>query len=188
MLRALDPNDFDQWFEVRERNADWLIPWEPQRVRGTLGPARERAAFETRCTLRERERLSDRGYPFGVFLSEQLIGEINLNNVIRGALQSATIGYWIDQAHAGNGYIAESSVVVFKYAFEQLRLHRIEICIVPRNVRSRRVMEKLGLRDEGTALRYLEIDGVWEDHVRYAITLEEWNTRQDEFAAKWLTS
>ena len=47
-------------------------------------------------------------------------------------------------------------------------------------------MEKLGLREEGIAERYLEINGVWEDHVRYAITVEEWEKRRDEFAADWL--
>ena len=73
-----------------------------------------------------------------------------------------------------------------RYAIENLGLHRIEICIVPRNSNSRRVMEKLNIRDEGTALRFLEINGVWEDHARYAITAEEWNERRDELAEQWL--
>ena len=72
------------------------------------------------------------------------------------------------------------------FAFEQLDLHRLEICIVPRNANSRRVMEKLELREEGVALRYLEINGVWEDHVRYGFTVEEWQQRRDELAAAWL--
>ena len=72
------------------------------------------------------------------------------------------------------------------FAFEHLELHRLEICIVPRNTNSRRVMEKLGLREEGLAERYLEIDGVWEDHVRYGFTLEEWNERRAELTRAWL--
>ena len=72
------------------------------------------------------------------------------------------------------------------FAFERLELHRLEICIVPRNTNSRRVMEKLGLREEGLAERYLEIDGVWEDHVRYGFTLEEWNERRAELTRAWL--
>ena len=89
-------------------------------------------------------------------------------------MQSGTVGYWIDQARAGQGLIAESVVVVAAFAFEQLDLHRLEICIVPRNNNSRRVMEKLAIREEGIALRFLEINGVWEDHVRYGFTVEEW--------------
>lgn len=65
-------------------------------------------------------------------------------------------------------------MAVFRYAFENLHLHRVEICIVPRNHNSRRVVEILQIRDEGVALRFLEINGTWEDHVRYTITAEEW--------------
>jgi ribosomal-protein-alanine N-acetyltransferase len=73
-----------------------------------------------------------------------------------------------------------------QFGFEQLALHRLEICIVPRNHRSRRIMEKLDIRDEGVALRYLEINGSWEDHVRYGITVEEWHQRRDELLAAWI--
>jgi ribosomal-protein-alanine N-acetyltransferase len=73
-----------------------------------------------------------------------------------------------------------------QFAFGELQLHRIQIAIIPRNVNSRKVMEKLALRDEGTAQRYLEINGVWEDHVRFAITVEEWRERQDELLAAWV--
>ena len=79
----------------------------------------------------------------------QLAGEVNINNVTRGALQGATIGYWIDRERAGQGYIAEAVVVLMRFAFEQLQLHRLEICIVPRNANSRRVVEKLGVRCYG---------------------------------------
>ena len=77
--------------------------------------------------------------------------------------------------------------MLMRFAFEELRLHRLEICIIPRNTNSRRVMEKLRVREEGIAQRYLEINGVWEDHVRYGITVEEWQARGDELTAHWLT-
>ncbi len=73
-----------------------------------------------------------------------------------------------------------------RHAFEELYLHRLQISIIPRNSASRRVVEKLGLRDEGIAVRYLEINGVWEDHVRYALTVEEWDQRRDELEKEWL--
>lgn len=187
MLRPLAPADFPAWSEVRVRNESWLVPWEPMRQPAQPDPARDRAAFESRCQARDRERASDHAYPFGVFVDQRLAGEVNLNNVTRGALQSATIGYWIDQARAGYGYIAEAVVVITQFAFEQLQLHRLEICIVPRNINSRRVVEKLGYRCEGVAERYLEINGTWEDHMRYAITIEEWRSRKDELTAAWIT-
>jgi [ribosomal protein S5]-alanine N-acetyltransferase len=185
-LRPLVAGDFNAWREVRLRNEDWLLRWEPRRPAGLADPTRERSAFESRCGARDRERAADHAYPFGVFVEQRLAGEVNINNVTRGALQSASVGYWIDRDLAGNGYIAEAVVVTARFAFEQLQLHRLEICIVPRNTNSRRVVEKLELRCEGLAERYLEIDGVWEDHLRFAITAEEWLTRADGLAALWL--
>lgn len=187
MLRPLGPADFAAWREVRIRNEDWLVPWEPQRQRSMPDPTRDRTAFEARCSARDRERAADHAYPFGVFVDQQFAGEVNLNNVTRGALQSATVGYWIDQARAGHAYTAEAVVVLSRFGFEQLQLHRLEICIVPRNANSRRVMEKLRYRNEGVAERYLEINGTWEDHVRYAITAEEWAARSDELVTTWIT-
>jgi ribosomal-protein-alanine N-acetyltransferase len=80
----------------------------------------------------------------------------------------------------------ESLVTLARWAFGELRLHRLQIAIIPRNDRSRRVVDKLGVRSEGVAERYLEINGVWEDHVRYAITAEEWAERGDQLVATWL--
>ena len=77
-------------------------------------------------------------------------------------------------------------MVTLRFAFEAISLHRVEISIIPRNTASRRVVEKLGIRQEGIAERFLEIDGVWEDHVRYGITSEEWAVREPELAREWL--
>lgn len=186
MLRPLVAPDFPVWSDVRRRNHEWLTVWEPKRSPHAPDPSVDRDAFSARCGQRERDRQTGAGYAFGLFVDNTFAGEINLNNVVRGALQTGTVGYWIDRAKAGHSYVAEGVVVVLRYAFEDLGLHRVEICIVPRNHNSRRVMEKLQIRDEGTALRFLEINGVWEDHVRYGITVEEWQERRDEFASTWL--
>ena len=186
LLRPLTLHDFDEWREVRRRCDDWLTKWEPKRVPGQPDTVEDRHAFSARCSVRMREIQLGTGYGFGVFVDGRFGGEININSIHRGAHQSAYVGYWIDEAIAGHGYMPESLVAVLQFAFEQLTLHRVQISIIPRNSSSRRVVEKLELRDEGLAERYLEINGTWEDHIRYAITSEEWETRRDELSAAWL--
>jgi [ribosomal protein S5]-alanine N-acetyltransferase len=188
LLRPLDAPDFPAWREVRRRNDDWLTRWEPRRIAGQPDVVESRDAFAARCSARSREWQLGTGYGFGIFTREDgaLAGEINLSSVQRGPFQNAYIGYWIDQARAGQGYTPEAVVVALRYAFEELGLHRLQIAIIPRNRASRRVVEKLALREGGVALRYLEINGVWEDHVRFGITSEEWDARRDELLAAWV--
>jgi [ribosomal protein S5]-alanine N-acetyltransferase len=185
-LRPLTVSDFPQWQDVRTRSHDWLTKWEPRRPPGAPDVVSSRAAFAARCRARDRERQLGAGYGFGIFTGQRFCGEININGVQRGPFQNAYVGYWIDEACAGQNLIPESVVVILRHAFEELALHRLQIAIIPRNRASRRVMEKLDVRDEGVAVRYLEINGVWEDHVRYAITVEEWRERRSEFVKEWL--
>jgi [ribosomal protein S5]-alanine N-acetyltransferase len=186
LLRPLVASDFPAWREVRRHNVDWLTKWEASRVPGTPDVVEDRGAFEARCSARQRERMLGTGYGFGLFVGGTFAGEINLNSIQRGPFQNAYVGYWIDEAQAGNGYVPESLVVAARFAFEELGLHRLQVAIIPRNRSSRRVVEKLGLRDEGVAVRYLAINGVWEDHIRFAITAEEWAERRDELLKDWV--
>ena len=186
LLRPLVSTDFPEWREVRRRNAEWLLKWEPQPPKGNPDDTLDMAAFAARCGARQREWQLGTGYGFGIFVDNHLAGELNLSGVQRGPFQNAYVGYWIDEARAGRGYVPESLVVAARFAFEDLRLHRLQVAIIPRNRPSRRVVEKLGLRDEGTALRYLAINGVWEDHVRYAITAEEWEERGKDLWREWV--
>lgn len=184
-LRTLVPTDYTAWHEVRTRCRDWLVPWEPRPAGAPLA-AEDRASFTARCGLRERERQMGTGFGFGIFLDDRFVGEITLSSIQRGPFQSAYIGYWVDRDQAGQGIIPEAVVVLLRFAFEQQGLHRVEVSIVPRNTASRRVAEKLGLRTEGVAERFLEIDGRWEDHVRYAMTIEEWAVRRPQLLRDWL--
>jgi ribosomal-protein-alanine N-acetyltransferase len=185
-LRPLTVADFPQWQEVRRRSHEWLVKWEPRRPPGAPDVIDSRSAFAARCRARDRERQLGTGFGFGIFVGPKLCGEINVNGVQRGPFQSAYVGYWIDEACAGKGYTPEAVVVLCRHAFEDLGLHRLQIAIIPRNAASRRVVEKLGIRDEGVAVRYLEINGRWEDHIRYAITAEEWKERRDDLLATWV--
>jgi ribosomal-protein-alanine N-acetyltransferase len=187
VLRTLRESDYESWHEIRVRCRDWLVPWEP-RPAGAPPAAEDRASFAARCALRERERQIGSGYGFGIFVDQRLVGELTLSSIQRGPFQSASIGYWIDRGWAGQSIMPEAVVVALRFAFEMLGLHRVEVSIIPRNQASRRVAEKLDLRLEGISERYLEIDGVWEDHVRYAMTSEEWQLRGDELVSAWLVS
>ena len=97
------PADFPEWSEVRRRNEAWLTPWEPRRPPKQLDPSLHRDAFVARCTARDRDSAAGVAYGFGVFVDNRLAGEVNLNSVLRGAMQSATVGYWIDQALGRSG-------------------------------------------------------------------------------------
>ena len=186
VLRPLVLSDFEAWRQVRQRSRDWLMPWEPKPPPGQPDDTESKPAFNARCGAREREWQLGTGYGFGIFVDDALAGEINLSGVQRGPFQNAYVGYWVDVAHAGNGYVPESLVVAARFAFEDVGLHRLQVAIIPRNRPSRRVVEKLGLREEGLAVRYLCINGTWEDHLRFAITAEEWADRRDELLGAWV--
>jgi [ribosomal protein S5]-alanine N-acetyltransferase len=100
---------------------------------------------------------------------------VALSSVIRGAFQNAYLGWSLDEAHGGRGFASEAVRLLIDFAFEDAGLHRVQAAVIPRNVASLRVAEKVGLRKEGFARRYLKINGVWEDHKLFAITSEEWN-------------
>lgn len=187
LLRPLKGSDWESWHRVRARSRDWLEPWEPLPEPGSPDPVTDVEAFRARCGAWERQRHFDTAYGFGLFLRDgDFVGEVSLGSVQRGPFQGAFIGYWVDLEHAGQGLVPEGVVLVMRYGFEHLGLHRLEASIVPRNAASRRVAEKLGLRDEGTALRFLQIRGVYEDHVRYAMTSEEWSERRNELLEQFV--
>jgi ribosomal-protein-alanine N-acetyltransferase len=199
LLRPLSAEDFETWSEVRVRCGPWLTRWEAAPLPGRPDPATNRDAFVARCAARQREWQLGTGYGFGIFVppadalvdmgpaaATRFAGEINIGTVQRGPFQNAYVGYWIDEAFAGRGLMPEAVVAVLRFAFEELGLHRLQIAIIPRNTASRRVVEKLDLRLEGIAERYLQIDGAWEDHCRYAITVEEWQRRRAELLWEWI--
>ncbi|MZQ86887.1 GNAT family N-acetyltransferase [Paenibacillus sp. 5J-6] len=117
------------------------------------------------------DRMEDRKYSFVVCQTEdeQIVGTIGLTYVVRGPLQSCMIGYNLDQAANGKGYMTEAVKQVVRYAFEELRLHRIVGEASPKNPGSIRVLEKAGFHKEGISRSNVKINGVWEDHQVLAI-------------------
>jgi ribosomal-protein-alanine N-acetyltransferase len=111
--------------------------------------------------------------PFVIYFGGVLVGQINVSSVVRGALRSCTVGYWIDSAMAGRGLTPTALALTIDHCLGPVGLHRVEVNIRPENEASIRVVEKLSLRREGYHERFLDIGGGWRDHLSFAITSEE---------------
>jgi len=108
----------------------------------------------------------------------KIVGAINLSQIFRGAFQNAYLGYYVGAEYAGRGYMTEALELVLKYAFENLRLHRLEANIQPGNLASIALVKRAGFVCEGYSRRYLKICGRWRDHERWAIIAEDWRSRR----------
>jgi len=106
--------------------------------------------------------------------SDELVGVVNVNDIVRDARNSASLGYYAFEPYAGKGFMREALRFVVAHAFRRLKLHRLEANIQPHNVRSIRLVEGLGFTLEGTSRRYLKIRGRWRDHQRWALLVEDW--------------
>jgi [ribosomal protein S5]-alanine N-acetyltransferase len=154
------------------RNRAFLEPFEPKRDEAFYTLEEQAKAAKQA----EEDWESGAGYGFGIFLedSQELIGRISLRNVSRGAWQSCTLGYFLDQANNGKGYMTQAAKLIVGFALEEAGLHRVQAAVMPRNLPSIRVLEKVGFAYEGYAKFYLRINGIWEDHKIYSITSECW--------------
>jgi ribosomal-protein-alanine N-acetyltransferase len=169
-IRPLALADAPALLGLRLRNRAFLEAWEPLRDERwfTLGAQEEHIG----AALRERDE--GRALPFAIDVDDALAGGVNLNVVVRGVFDNAYLGYWLDEAQGGRGIATEAVRQAVEFAFGPGGLHRVQAAVIPRNVPSLRLLEKLGFREEGYAERYLRINGVWEDHKLFAVTREEW--------------
>ncbi|MQA26886.1 MAG: GNAT family N-acetyltransferase [Micromonosporaceae bacterium] len=172
MLRPHRRGDARAWSEVRRANERWLQPWEPLPTQ-PWHDANSPAVF--RALLRDLRRGARQGtaMPFAVCYEDRFVGSLTLGNIVRRAFCSAYAGYWVDGRVAGHGVIPTALALVVDHAFQHGALHRIEVNIRPENTPSRRVVEKLGFREESYHQNYLHIGGAWRDHIGYAVTLED---------------
>lgn len=170
VLKVLDESDASNVLDYYRRNSHFLLEWEPVRDQEfyTL-------TFQQNQIVNELNLISE-GRLFKVWIFEKrdnsLIGSIALNNIVRGSFQSCHLGYKLDEKKINKGYMTEALEKVITYAFKELQLHRIEANILPRNIRSLRVVEKLNFYNEGLATKYLKINGRWEDHIHMVVLNE----------------
>jgi ribosomal-protein-alanine N-acetyltransferase len=163
LVRPFDADDAARLLDHRLANRAHLAPWEP---------LREEAYFTLESCLARIEEArelarTDRGYLFAVLASDEsrLLGCLNFANVVRGAFQACHLGYGIGAQEQGKGLMCEALDAGLAWAFGGLGLHRVMANYMPRNIRSARLLQRLGFRREGYAPEYLKIAGVWEDHI-----------------------
>ena len=125
-----------------------------------------------RRAVARRARLGT-SLPFALRVEGRLAGQVTVDNIVRGALRSGYLGYWIDRSVAGRGMASLAVALVCDHAFGAVGLHRVQADIRPENLPSQRLVERLGFQQEGLLRRYLDIDGDWRDHLAYALLAED---------------
>lgn len=170
-LRPPQLSDYPAWAALRAASRNHLVPFEPLWSPDELS----RASFRGRLRRYQSDLKDDLGYALFIIRDHdgELLGGVTLSNVRRGVTQAASLGYWIGAPHARQGYMRRALSVLVPHAFDNLRLHRVEAACLPHNVASIRVLEGAGFSREGLARRYLRINGVWQDHILYALLGED---------------
>ncbi len=167
LLKGSDPQMAAGVLNYYLNNRQFFEEWEPSRREEffTSGFQRESLAGEV------DKEVADVAYRFWLYRKgeDRIIGMVVLNNLVRGAFQSAFLGYNLDEKESGKGFMGEALKRVIDFAFNTLKLHRIEANIMPRNKRSIELVRKLGFHNEGLAIKYLKINGVWEDHIHMVL-------------------
>ena len=166
VLRSPQMSDHAEWGSLRDASRDFLVPWEPTWPDDDL----TRAAFRRRIKRYAEDQRGDLAYPFFIFrkVDSVLVGGLTLANIRRGCAQAASLGYWMGEPYAGQGYMTAAVRAVLPFAFGTLRLQRVEAACIPANGASIRLLEKTGFQREGFARQYLCINGVWQDHLLFA--------------------
>jgi [ribosomal protein S5]-alanine N-acetyltransferase len=159
VIRPVQPEDCDELASLYLANKDFLAPFEPARP----------PEFFTGEGQRQRlqRQLEGETHPFAILDDGVIAGTINLFNIVRESLQSATIGYWVDVARNGRGLATGAVGEILAYAFGPLALHRVEAATLVENASSQRVLEKNGFERIGLARSFLRIDDEWRDFLLF---------------------
>ena len=184
-IRPLRMRDAAAWSDLRTRNEAWLAPWDGRPPHGpeqSWGERHSPTSYGVALRTYRHEAQAGRCLPFGVTLDGELVGQVTVANIVRGALQGGSVGYWVSQHVAGQGVMPTALALVVDHCFTAGDLHRIEAGIRPENQPSLRVVRKLGFREEGLAERFLWIDGAWRDHLLFSLTTED---VPDGLLARW---
>ncbi len=166
-IRAPENEDWEKWAAVREGSRQHLVPWEPLWQKDTL----TQRSFRDRVRRYTHDARADAGYAFFLFRrgDDKLVGSITVGNVRRGVAQTGTMGYWTGLPFIRQGYMYEAITGLLPVLFTEYGLRRIEAACLPENVPSASLLVKAGFAREGYARQYLCINGIWQDHLLFAI-------------------
>ena len=170
-LRAPQMSDYSEWATLREASRAFLTPWEPTWPADDLS----RSAFRRRLRRYAEDQRADQSYAFFLFRKSDhaLTGGLTLANIRRGVAQAGSLGYWMGLPFIRHGYMTAAVRAVIPFAFNTLRLHRLEAACIPSNAGSIRLLENTGFVREGYAREYLCINGVWQDHLLFGLLHED---------------
>lgn len=168
VLKVLDKISAQMVLDYYLRNRLFLEEWEPVRNEEFYTRMYHEEQLENDMSLIENMNLL-RLWIFKKNDENRIIGSIGFSNIVCGAFLSCYLGYKLDKDEINQGYMTEAVKKGIDVVFNEYGLHRIEANIIPRNKRSLRVTEKLGFYNEGTAHKYLKINGIWEDHIHMVL-------------------
>ncbi|WP_031467382.1 GNAT family N-acetyltransferase [Sciscionella sediminilitoris] len=171
-LRKPRYRDARAWSTIRCRDMAHLAPWEPT-VPGTWAERNSRAVWFSQCSGLRALGRRGASYPFVITVDGVFAGQVTIGNIVRGALCSAWVGYWVAADRVRGGLATASVALAVDHCFHRGGLHRIEATVRPENTASIGVLTGLGFREEGLFRRYLDVAGDWRDHLCFAITAEE---------------
>jgi len=169
-LRSPERSDYEEWASLRARSRDFLTPWEPSWPPDALS----RASFRARIARYAEDWRTDQAYNLFIFADDDtLVGGVGLSNLRRGVSETASLGYWVGEPFARQGYMTAALPLVLDFAFDRLHLHRVEAACLPSNIPSRSLLARAGFAQEGFARQFLCIAGKWQDHLLFAILRED---------------
>lgn len=166
-LRILHPNEAEKVLFFYSQNQEHFEPWEPERDVNFYTLSYQRLSLSIEYNLMQQGKLL-RYWVFSKDDPRRIIGSVNFYNIVKGSYFACQLGYKFDHRDVGNGYAAESMREAMKYLFADYEIHRIEANIMPSNLRSIHLVQKLGFQYEGLAISNIKINHKWEDHARYA--------------------
>lgn len=169
-LVILNSDSAEEVLDFYCRNKEFLDPWEPKKAPRFFTKNYQRASL----MYDHQQALEGDSFRFWIIKKEDnsIIGAVSITNIIRGAFKSCFLGYKMDKNETGKGYVTEAIKKIIDVTFNDLQLHRLEAHVMPQNVSSLRVMEKLEFKKEGYGEKYLQINGKWEDHLHFALINE----------------
>lgn len=174
LLRAPSAEMAPAVLDFYQRNAAHFAPWDPPPPANFYDPEAVATrlqggaeAFEAGSTYRYWMALPDE--------PGRLLGQCQVSQVSRGVFQNAMLGYSLDERAQGRGLMHEALTALVAEMFgPRVWLHRLQAAYRPENLRSARVLERLGFVDEGLSRDYLFIDGRWRDHRLTALLNPAW--------------